>query len=164
MMPQVRDLKATLEKDTVIVGTMTGTLAQRKRAAAKTLSALRERTRNRTQEEKEAIHAAGQSIAASSSVECSEQIEHDLLPFQIDQSHTKVIFIGGLVACTACGKVASQDRKGNSLVESCRKRIPQGSKSRIQRMMQGKHPYAQECWPDGSVAPRPRRVKRTVGN
>ena len=156
---QHRELRATLEKDTVIVDTTRGTPAQRKRAAAKINSALRERTRARAQKEKDAIQAAQQRIQAASLPEASEKMQLELLPFDINPSHTDIIHLGGFAACAACGKVASQERKSNSLVEPCRKWIPKGSKSRIQRMMQGKHPYGDTCWPDGSDEPRPRRVK-----
>jgi len=75
----------------------------------------------------------------------------------IDQSHARLIFGGGYVCCVECGALAGSHHHRSGLFTACpvsraqEWRLPEGSKGRLQRIKQGKHPEGKqaEAWPDG---------------
>ena len=92
-----------------------------------------------------------------------DDIDREAMPFRIHSSHRRVIFCGGIVGCEECGKYASSDTRKNGLKKECRKNCPAGTRAQISRLRAGRNPQLgrkDERWPDGSVDPVPKRVRR----
>ena len=137
------------------------------RAKAKSLRAERAKAlKEHIAEAKQVEREAGVMAVRMSSDSCSRSvITEKCIPFDVHASHSDVVELGGYVGCTKCGRIASSAHSGNGLAKECRQYCPAGSKGSTQRMLKGKHPLASAgtTWPDGSVDPKPRRLRRQGG-
>jgi hypothetical protein len=66
----------------------------------------------------------------------------------------KLYFGAGLVWCKECSAVATSEKTFTMLRRPCKAKdtnwaLPAGSKSRLIRLLQGKHPHGAPRWPDG---------------
>eukprot|EP00930_Biecheleria_cincta_P058140 TRINITY_DN4398_c1_g1_i1.p1 TRINITY_DN4398_c1_g1~~TRINITY_DN4398_c1_g1_i1.p1 ORF type:complete len:2308 (-),score=303.29 TRINITY_DN4398_c1_g1_i1:73-6312(-) len=68
----------------------------------------------------------------------------------IDHSH-QIAYAGGLVMCKLCGSLAASNNLKSLLFAAgkCRRELPTGSKSRLQRFLRGRLPYDGTHWPCG---------------
>ena len=73
----------------------------------------------------------------------------------------ELFYIRGFSFCSKCGSVAAAIDTGSRLTKPCRGSMPDGSRSRINRIQKGHHPYKdQQWWPDGSLAEESGTVKK----
>ena len=77
-----------------------------------------------------------------------------------DPSH-RLLYVGGLVGCTACGGIVSPAAPSSLLCDRrpSRGTLPAESESRVRRFRQGLLPANFSTWPDGRTAPRYQRPR-----
>ena len=77
----------------------------------------------------------------------------------------KLYHCHGMVFCGKCGCFGSASNKARNLLQAeCRRTLPAGSKSKVQRAMRGRCPYKMQSWPDGTPASQRGEVRRILSN
>ena len=142
--------------------------AKAKRVRAERAKALRERLAANRETQTSASKSALQCLVGEGSSEGLDELEvidSTEIPFKIHPSHSGLIACGGFVACSKCGRCPSEATRKNKLTAQCRERVPPGTRGRLARLAQGRHPWKDGClWPSGERTPQPFLVQNGSNN
>ena len=111
-----------------------------------------------------ALNTVSYQVAIGNFLEgCPDNSEELFKPAWLDNlgSGHDLFYCRGLGFCARCGGVGSSLRASDLLQAECRRVLPLGSRSRLKRALQGRHPhFAADSWPDGSAATEVGPVRR----